>query len=72
MTLRSIINNYDEVLRKGREELEAVQTEHDQVQAKMNKIEEEYRLVLHEQEVNKAIRDEWDSKVKVKLYFLIY
>ena len=38
---------------------------HDEIQAKLAKIEDEYRRVKHEKEINQAIDTEWQIKIQV-------
>ena len=67
-SLFTTINGYDSDVQNGEKTLAEAKGELDVLLAQVQEREDEYRQVLHEKEVNKALRDEWEEKVKVKKF----
>lgn len=63
-SLFTTINGYDSDVQNGEKTLSEAKGELDILLAQVQEKEDEYRQVLHEKEVNKALRDEWEEKIK--------
>ena len=59
------VSGYDTDMNNEKKDLEDKRQMHDEIQAKLAKIEDEYRRVKHEKEINQAIDTEWQIKIQV-------
>lgn len=57
-------DQYDELLLVSKQTMEKLQEENAKVEAEMTKVEDEYRRLMHEKEINEAIELEWQTKIQ--------
>lgn len=60
-----VMNSYDTEMEKEEELLQEAKAEFDKYQTQLVQVEDEYRRVKHEKEVNSAIETEWKIKIEV-------
>jgi len=62
--LTTIKDQYDEELRSAKADLQKTKELHEQIHEQMVAIEDEYRRIKHEQEINETIETEWKIKIQ--------
>jgi hypothetical protein len=66
-----ISTTYDEGLAEESKKLDDRKAEYDKIHAQLEEVQDEYRRIKHEKEVNHTIETEWKIKVEVEVMFTL-
>ena len=72
LNLNTQIESYDTKMTDKQEKLDQTNAELDRLKKEHEEIENDYRRIRHQKEINKKIEDEWQEKLNVIKSFIIF